>query len=165
MIPSSVQSLSYIKRKANSTIEQQNIKVTKNVIDFHFRKSKLIIRFPSEIKVLRIDPVFSNWVNFNKKVSIINCSTNSKSFKAICFFSSKIQKLKVFEKNVSFFSGSLRSLLFSNCQMAIFCIEKSSISGQSCWKTEILFIRIVLYQLVIVIQSQTKHIQLCLKMK
>ena len=40
---------------------------------------------PSEIKVLPIDPVFSNWVNFNK-VSIINCSTNPKSFKAIYFF-------------------------------------------------------------------------------
>ena len=103
MIPSSIQSLSYIKRKANSTIEQQNIKVTKNVIDFQFRKWKLIIRFPSEIKVLRIDPVFSNWVNFNKKVPIINCSLNSKSFKAICFFFFQIQKLKVFEKKCQFF--------------------------------------------------------------
>ena len=44
------------------------------------------MRFLSEIKVLRIDPVFSNWVNFNKNVSIINCSTNSKSCKAIYFF-------------------------------------------------------------------------------
>ena len=49
-------------------------------------------RISQRNKVLPIDPVFSNWVNFNKKVSILNCSTNSKSFKAICFFlrSSKV---------------------------------------------------------------------------
>ena len=40
-----------------------------------------------EIKVLPIDPVFPDWVNFNKKVSIINCSKNSKSFKATYFLS------------------------------------------------------------------------------
>ena len=46
---------------------------------------ELIISFPSEIEILPFDPVFSNLVNFNKKVSIINCSTISKSFKAIGF--------------------------------------------------------------------------------
>ena len=45
-----------------------------------------MIRFPNEIKVITIDPVFSNWVNFNEKVFIINSSTNSKSFEAIYFF-------------------------------------------------------------------------------
>ena len=90
------------------------------MIDFLFRKRKLIIRFSSEIKVLPIDPVFSIWVNFNKKVSIINCSTNSKSFRPSVFFF-EIQKLKSFEKTSPFFSVSLRSLLFSNCQLAMFC--------------------------------------------
>ena len=45
-------------------------------------KEELIIRFHCEIKIIAIDPVFSNWVNFNKKVFIINGSANSKSFKA-----------------------------------------------------------------------------------
>ena len=52
----------------------KSVKVTKI-----FQKWKIIIRFPSEIKVLPFDPVFSNWVDFNKKVSIIDWSTNSKS--------------------------------------------------------------------------------------
>ena len=59
------------------------VKVTKSVIYFQVWKWKLIIIYPSEIKVLPIDPVFSNWVNFYKKVSIINCYTASKSFTAI----------------------------------------------------------------------------------
>ena len=51
-----------------------------------------------------IDPVFSNLVNFNKKVSIRKCSKNSKSFAlrpSIFFFES--QKFQIFEqKKVSF---------------------------------------------------------------
>ena len=95
-----VQCISFAKRKANSTTEQKNCKGHEK----HLINMNLIIRFPSEIKVLHIDPVISNWDNFNKKVSIINCYTNSKSFKAIdCFF-------LVF----------LRSLLFSNCKLALF---------------------------------------------
>ena len=38
------------------------------------------------MNVVPIDPVFSNWLNLNIKVSIINCSTNSKSCKANYFF-------------------------------------------------------------------------------
>ena len=34
----SVQFISFVKRKANSAIEQQKVKVTKNVIDFLCRK-------------------------------------------------------------------------------------------------------------------------------
>ena len=49
-----------LKRMANSNIEQQCVKVAKNVIDFVFRKWILIFRFPSEMKILLIDPVFSN---------------------------------------------------------------------------------------------------------
>ena len=56
----------------------------------------------------------------NKKVSIINCFKNSTSFKAIYSFF-EIHKLKIFEKkNSVFVSVSLRSLLFSNCQLAMF---------------------------------------------
>ena len=78
-----------LKGRQNPLSNSKNVKVTKDVIDFKFRKWKLIIRYPSEIKVSPIDPVFSNWVNVNIKVSIINCSTNSKSFKAIYFFRSR----------------------------------------------------------------------------
>ena len=78
-------------------------------------------------QILPIDPVFSNWVNVNKKVSITNCPVNSKSFKAIFLF--EIQKLKILKKNESVFvSVSLGSLLFSNCQLAMFalmaCLQK-----------------------------------------
>ena len=75
-----------VKRKGNSTIEQQTCKGPK--------KRKLIIRYPSEIKILPIDPILSNWVNFNNKMSLINCSSNSKSFKAIYLFrNSKVEDL------------------------------------------------------------------------
>ena len=37
------------------------------------------------------DPVFSNWDNFNKKVSILNCSRNSNSLRTF-IFSSKLKK-------------------------------------------------------------------------
>ena len=35
------------------------------------------------MKFSPIDPVFSNWVNFIEKMSIINCFGNSKSLKEI----------------------------------------------------------------------------------
>ena len=59
-------------------------------------------------KVLSISPVYSNWINFVKKVSTISWSTISMSFKV---FFPEIQKF--------FFSVTLRSLLFSNCQLAM----------------------------------------------
>ena len=74
------------KRKVDSTTEQQNCKDHEKHDRPYFGKWKLMIRVNSEIKVLPIDPVFSNWVNFNKKLSIINCSKKSKSFEAIRFF-------------------------------------------------------------------------------
>ena len=65
--------------------------------------------------MLTIDPIFSNWVNFNKKCQFyqkrVICSRNSKSFKGI-FFVFEIYKLKFFQKKVSrvFFSVHFRSL-------------------------------------------------------
>ena len=88
------------------------------MIDFQFRKWNLIIRFASEIKV---DPVFSNWAYFNKKVSFINFSSNSNSLKAIHFFLQN-SKVKDSKKNIFLFSIPLRSLHFSNSQMAMFLL-------------------------------------------
>ena len=100
-------------------MEQQNCKD-------HQRRGRLLIskmeinyQIPSEIKVLPIDTGFSNWVNFNLKVSIINCSIISESVKAIYFFL-RTSKLKAHEKTSPFFSVSLLSLLFSNCYLAMF---------------------------------------------
>ena len=82
----------YFKRKANSTIEQQNCKG-------HEKRDRLLIlkeEINFQISQLNksFDPVFSYWVNFIKKVFIINCSTNSKSFKAMFFFrNSKVEDL------------------------------------------------------------------------
>ena len=36
--------------------------------------TSVLFKFSSFPKILPIDPVFSNWVGFIKKVSIINCS-------------------------------------------------------------------------------------------
>ena len=74
-----------------------------------------------------IDPVFSNWVNLNKKVSIIVCST-IKSFKVI-FFSSKIKSWRYFwrKKTCQFlfqFHCDHYSFPISICQLAMFyCFE------------------------------------------
>ena len=64
-----------------------------------------------EIKMLPINPDFSNWVSFITERSNISCSGNEKRF--------KIRKLKFFLK-ISFFSVSFHSLHFSNCLLAIF---------------------------------------------
>ena len=85
-----------IKGRQVSLSNSKIVKVTKN--DFQFRKWKLVIRFPGEIKILPIDPVFSNWVKFKKKVSIIIYSTNLKSFKAIYFFSPKFKSWSFLKK-------------------------------------------------------------------
>ena len=114
MIFFQVQCISIVKREANSTIEQQKCKGREKRDRLLISKMEINYQVPSEIKVLAFDQIFSNWVNFNKEVSMINCSTNSKSFKAIYFFYIENQKLKVIEKKQSvFFSVSLRSLLFS----------------------------------------------------
>ena len=42
--------------------------------------------FPGEIKILPIDPVFSNGVNFIKNLSIIKQSGKSKRYKQSIFF-------------------------------------------------------------------------------
>ena len=60
------------KKTPSST--SKKVKVTKNVIGFFFRKWNLTFRFTSGAKNLPNDPVFSNWVNFIKKMSIIKCS-------------------------------------------------------------------------------------------
>ena len=55
-----------------------------------------------------------------KKRTILNCSRNSKRFKAIYFFL-RYLKVEAFQKTVSF----LRSFLFFNCQLAMFIIVAS----------------------------------------
>ena len=54
------------------------------------------------MKVLPIDPVFSIWVNFNIKVSIIKCLQIQRALRPSIFFL-EIQKLKIFEKTSRFF--------------------------------------------------------------
>ena len=88
MIFFEVQFLSFVKRIANSTNKQQNKnKITKNVIDFYFQKLNLSIRFPSEIKVLSIDPALSNWF-FIKKISMVKLGFfhNKPLSMCFCFF-------------------------------------------------------------------------------
>ena len=85
-----------LKVRQTPLSNSKNIKVTKNVIDLYFRKWNLIFRFRSGIKLLPFDPVFSNWVNLIIKMSIINCSRNSKNYKGI-FFCFKVRKLRLFQ--------------------------------------------------------------------
>ena len=72
------------------------------------------------MKVLPIDPVFSNWVNFNIKVFITNGFTNSKNFKAIYFFF-EIQKLKIFEIKSFFFQFSCVHYFFQLYEFISMC--------------------------------------------
>ena len=58
----------------DSLAEHQKCKSHEKRDRLLFPKLNLINRFPSEIKVVPIGPVFSNWVNFNKKPPMINCS-------------------------------------------------------------------------------------------
>ena len=67
----------------------KSVKVTKNVIDFKLRKWNLIFRFPNRIKIIPIDSVFSNWVNFIKQMSITNFLSFSMSFKTVYLFTLK----------------------------------------------------------------------------
>ena len=55
-----VQCITIVKSKANSTLEQQ--------CKDHETRDRLLI---SKIKVLPINPVFSNWVNFYKKKRLL----------------------------------------------------------------------------------------------
>ena len=64
------------KREANFTIELQECKG--HGFSFQISQQKKYI--------LPIDPVFSSWVNFLKKLPIINFSSNSKSLKGIIYF-------------------------------------------------------------------------------
>ena len=61
-----------------------------------------MLRFPSAIKTLRNDQVFSSWVYVIKKAPIINCSRSSMSLKGI-FFSFEIRNLRFFKKVTVFF--------------------------------------------------------------
>ena len=58
------------------------------------------------MKILPIDPAFSSWVNGIRKVPIINFKFESYDF-----------------STKSVFFVYLRSLLFSNCQLAMFCFS------------------------------------------
>ena len=68
----------------------------------------IIIRFPSETKVLRMDPVFSSWVNFNNKLFY-----KFKKLKSHLFFFFEFQKLKALEKKSVFFFSFLAFITFS----------------------------------------------------
>ena len=121
MIFFQVQCISIVKREANSTIEQQKCKGREKRDRLLISKMEINYQVPSEIKVLAFDQIFSNWVNFNKEVSMINCSTNSKSFKAIYFFYIENQKLKVIEKKQSvFFQFPCVHYSFPNLRLAMF---------------------------------------------
>ena len=67
---------------------------------------------------LPINPVFTNSGNLSPKLTIINCSSNSKSFMAIFYL--EIRKLKFFQKEVSVFSVSLGTLNF--VQLSRLCL-------------------------------------------
>ena len=97
-------------------MKQQKCSSHKNVIVFCFRKRNLFIKFPCEAKILPFDLVFSNCVVFIKKAPLINCLRSSNTSRVQTFFSTS--KVKFFKKRVLFFV-SLRSLLFSNCELAI----------------------------------------------
>ena len=89
---------------------------------------EFVIQISQRNKNYFIDPVFANWVNLIKKVSIINCSGNSKSFKAIYFllFNSKVE---VVAKNDRFsFLFLCVHLLFSNSvDNVFFTLAKTSV--------------------------------------
>ena len=57
-----------------------------------FLVSKVVLKFEIScgIKILPVDPGFSNWESVIKKAPIINCFKNSKSLKGI-FFSLKFE--------------------------------------------------------------------------
>ena len=80
-----VQFNSTVKRKANSAIEQQMFnghekldRLLVSLLEFQFQLSQQ--------KKNIIDPVFSNWVNFIKKLPIIICFEISECFKSIGFY-------------------------------------------------------------------------------
>ena len=63
-----------LKGRKSPLSNSRSVQVTKNVIDFWFRKLNSICRFPSDIKSdtsqrLPIDPVFSNWDILSKPVN------------------------------------------------------------------------------------------------
>ena len=65
----------------------------------------------SEMKVIGNDTVFSNWVNVNKKVPILNSTTMSKSLEVIyCFFDN--QNLRALEKTSQFFFRFISFITF-----------------------------------------------------
>ena len=90
----------------------KSVKITKNVIDFQFRKKKYFNFHISQWnKKLLIDPVFSNKIILLiKKVPILNLSRSSNSFKGIYFFlrNSKAE----FFKESQYFFVCLQSLTF-----------------------------------------------------
>ena len=80
LISLQVHFICFVKRKEISTIEQRKFKGHKKRDQIPVSK----MDFPSEIKILPTDPVFSNWVSFIKKVSIIRNSSGIIQFKSIC---------------------------------------------------------------------------------
>ena len=81
-----VQLISFVKRKVNSTIEQRKLEGHEKLDRLLVSNGLNFFRFLREINFLPYDPVFSSWVVFIGKVSIVNYSRNSKTFKAIYFY-------------------------------------------------------------------------------
>ena len=82
MISFNAQCISIVKRKANSTIEQQKCKGREKRDRPLISKIEINYQDSSEKEVLPIDPVFSNRIIFNNKFCIRSCSPYSKSFEA-----------------------------------------------------------------------------------
>ena len=98
-----VKFISFVKRKAKSTIKQQKCKGHKKRDRLKFWKWNSIFIFTSGIKNCPTDPVFwSKLVLFHQKISIINCSWNSNSCKVIFTFPGN-SKAEIKKKQVRFF--------------------------------------------------------------
>ena len=65
MVSFEVQCNSIVKRKANSTIEQQKCKGREKRDRLLISKMEIKYQISQRNKIKRIDPVFSIWVNFN----------------------------------------------------------------------------------------------------
>ena len=101
---------SLCKIRQISLVISKSVKVTKNVINFWFRKWNLIFRFLSETKQFFLIQFFLIWVIFYQKKPILTLSKSSGIFKDVFF---KFESCNFFKKS-KFFSVYLRSCLFCN---------------------------------------------------
>ena len=80
MISFKVQCIFIVRRKANSNIEQQKCKGHKKRDRLLVSKVEFSYQISSEVKSLRIDPIFSYWVKFMKKLSLVHYSFTNVSW-------------------------------------------------------------------------------------